>query len=87
MKYSILILMMLLVGCSTVPVNRKFPDAPKVLFEDCPQLKKVAPEEESLSGLLSTVIENYSTYYQCKSRNDLWQQWYKQQKKVFEEIN
>ena len=33
-----------LVGCTTVPVARKFPEAPQTLMEKCPELKKLAED-------------------------------------------
>jgi hypothetical protein len=38
------------------------------------------------SELLTTVVENYGTYYEIRARLEGWQQWYLEQKKIFEEI-
>lgn len=37
------------------------------------------------SELLTTVTENYGTYYEVVARLRAWQDWYYQQKKIFEE--
>ena len=37
------------------------------------------------SELLTTVVENYGTYYELVERLRNWQDWYYQQKKIFEE--
>jgi len=41
--------------------------------------------EVKASELLSTVVENYGTYYQLVEQVKGWQNWYYQQKKIFEE--
>ena len=38
------------------------------------------------SELLTTVVENYGTYYQVVEQVKGWQEWYQQQKKVFEAV-
>ena len=45
-----------------------------------------APSEVKASELLATVVENYGTYYEVVERLKGWQDWYWQQKKVFEEL-
>jgi hypothetical protein len=34
--------------------------------------------------MLKVVIQNYATYYQCAEKTQGWQDWYTEQKKVFE---
>ena len=38
-----------------------------------------------ISDILSTVTDNYSTYYQTREQVIGWQQWYKEQKKIYED--
>lgn len=38
------------------------------------------------SALISTIAENYGTYYQVREQVLGWQQWYSEQKKIFETI-
>lgn len=87
MKYAIASLIAVtLVGCSTtVPVTRKFPEAPQTLMEKCPELKKLA-EEAKLSDVARTVVENYTQYQHCSTKSDAWVEWYNSQKKIFEEV-
>lgn len=75
------------VGCSTtVPVARKFPEAPgTVALTACPQLQKL-PEESKLSDISRTVTVNYGTYYECAVKTDAWIEWYKIQKQIFESV-
>lgn len=45
-----------------------------------------SPSEVKASDLLTTVVENYGTYYQVVEQVKGWQDWYQQQKKVFEAV-
>ena len=84
MKYLILVLM--LVGCSTtVPVTAKFPEPPKYSLQTCPQLQTLK-DGSKLSEVVTTVTINYSTYYECAVKNDAWIEWYQIQKHIFESV-
>ena len=86
MKY-VLILALLLTGCSTVvPVKQRFPDVPKELLVECPSLNMVSKDETKLSGVLEVVTSNYSLYHECSAKNELWIEWYKSQKKIYESV-
>ena len=39
-----------------------------------------------ISELLKTVTDNYTTYYQTREQVIGWQEWYKEQKKIFESV-
>ena len=81
-----LLIATLLVGCSTtVPVTRKFPEAPQTLIEKCPELKQLA-QDAKLSDVARTVVENYTQYQHCSNKSDAWVEWYNSQKKIFEEV-
>lgn len=89
MKAIILSMVLFLSACSTiqpVPVNQKFPVAPDILMEQCPPLLSVDNDKYTLSEMLKVVIQNYATYYQCANKTSGWQEWYKSQQKVFEEL-
>lgn len=76
----------LLTGClATVPVKRNFPDVPQELMSACPDLKQVEKTEQ-LSKVISVVTENYTQYHECKLKVDLWAEWYKTQKQIFESV-
>ena len=85
MKYTALLIVLLLTGCSTVvPVTAKFPDAPgRLATERCPNLQKLK-DDARLSDVARTVTINYSTYYECAVKADAWQEWYEIQKRIFE---
>jgi hypothetical protein len=86
MKYSIVLFVTLLAGCSTtVPVVVKFPEVPARLLVKCPQLQKVN-DDAKLSDITKTITNNYSEYYTCAVKNDSWIEWYQIQKNIFEEV-
>ena len=83
---AVLLIALALVGCSTtVPVTRKFPEAPQTLLEKCPELKQLA-QDAKLSDVARTVVENYTQYQQCSNKSESWVEWYNTQKKIFEEV-
>lgn len=76
-----------LVGCSTtVPVKRTFPDVPESLLKECGTLNTINKPEVKLSELMDTVAKNYGKYHGCAAVTEAWQDWYREQKKVFDEI-
>lgn len=84
MRY--LLITLLISGCTTVvPVTAKFPDAPESATEKCPALLAVK-DDTKLSQLTETVTQNYSTYYECAVKVDTWNEWYTQQKRIFEGV-
>lgn len=87
MKYFIILAVLLLTGCSTtVPVTNKFPEAPEhLLNQRCPVLKQLS-DGVQLSSVAKTVSENYTLYYECSIKVDAWNDWYSEQKKIFERL-
>ena len=87
MRYAVLLIAVLLTGCSTVvPVTAKFPEAPgKLATQRCPDLQKLQ-DNARLSDVSRTVTINYSTYYECAVKADAWQEWYEIQKRIFEGV-
>ena len=85
MRYLLVVL--LLSSCSTlVPVKATFPDVPSELAIDCPVLKQLPADTNKLSDVVSNVSENYSTYYECQAKHEAWGIWYKEQRRISEEI-
>lgn len=83
MKLTILILPLFLTGCfTTVPVSQKFPEAPDILFESCPQLLTLEEEKNNIKDFMAVVIQNYGIYYQCSEKVQGWQEWYKETQKI-----
>jgi hypothetical protein len=85
MKYIFLISAVILSGCATpVPVTYEFPMAPRILLEQCAELKTVPKEVDSPTEILKIVVENYTAHHQCANKVDGWQDWYRDQKKWFD---
>jgi hypothetical protein len=85
MKYS-LILVLFLTGCSiATPVARKFPDVPDTITQKCQELEPLG-ENAKLSDIAKSVTSNYTHYYECSNRHDAFVEWYKTQKKIFEDV-
>lgn len=81
------LLSLALVGCSTtVPVKRTFPNVPEALLKECGSLNTINKPEVKLSELMDTVTKNYGKYHECAAVNEAWQEWYQEQKKVFNEL-
>jgi hypothetical protein len=84
MKYLLFVL--ILTGCSTtVPVTAKFPVVPEKLLVKCSQLEKLE-NEAKLSDISKTVINNYTSYYECAVRHDGFVEWYNIQKNIFDKV-
>jgi uncharacterized lipoprotein YmbA len=85
MKYLILGLALVLAACSTpVPVSQKFPDVPKALVERCESLRKVEGDKVAITEMLKVVVQNYGMYYECAAKVDGWNDWYLEQKRIYE---
>lgn len=86
MRMLILTLALLIAGCSTsVPVKRKFPEAPSAIMQKCPQLDKLK-EDAKLSDVAKSVSNNYTLYYECAVKTDSWIEWYTVQKEIFDSV-
>ena len=83
MKKYLIVPLFFLVGCVSVPVERTWPNAPESLQAKVPALKEVPPNANA-SEVIDVVIENYGLYHDLASRLKGWQQWYIDQKKIFE---
>ena len=87
MKYIILSLALILSACSTpVPVSQKFPDVPKALVERCDSLKKIEGDKVAITEMLKVVVQNYGMYYECAAKVDGWNDWYLEQKRIYESV-
>lgn len=84
MKY-VLIALLFLTGCTTVPVAPKFPQVPSQLMEKCIQLEKL-PEDTKLSEIAKSITHNYTNYHECSIKVDAWIEWYGVQKQLYESI-
>ena len=87
MKYLLILASaILLTGCLATPVKRSFPDAPKEFLAPCPDLLSADEKTTQLSEVLKVVTDNYSQYHECRIKNELWAEWYKTQKEIFNSV-
>jgi hypothetical protein len=87
MKYIVLSLTLVLTACSTpVPVSQRFPDVPKALVEKCESLKKIEGDRVAITEMLKVVVQNYGMYYECAAKVDGWNDWYLEQKRIYESV-
>lgn len=84
MKRLFFISLLLLAGCTAVPVKQKFPDVPEPLKQECPPLAEVPEGTTKLSEVLNVVIGNYALYHECQAKAKTWNEWYNTQKKIYE---
>jgi hypothetical protein len=82
-KLLIVSLIAVLTGCVTVPVTQNFPKASDTLQVPPPALKEI-PADSTASQVFDIVIENYGTYNEVANQLSGWQQWYIDQKKIFD---
>jgi len=83
-KLLLLLIPFVLIGCKSAPIQQDWPNVPEELLVACPDLKDVNTDTSKLSDILQVVTDNYSTYYECKSKVDDWITWYNGQKKIYE---
>jgi len=85
--FLIILFLVIVAGCSTtVPVKQKFPNATPELMKKCESLRKVEGDKVAITEMLKVIVHNYSLYYECSTKVDGWQDWYNQQKKIFESV-
>jgi len=86
---TLLLVSVLLAGCSTtpVPVVMKFPDAPQSLMTSAPDLNKLPADKKiELSDIIQTTNANSKLYYELKIKYEAWQEWYKEQKAIADQL-
>ena len=82
---KIYILLLLLVGCQSVPTKRNFPEPPSDLIVSS-KLILLDSNTTKISDLLQSANQNYGSYYILKAKNDAWIEWYKQQKNIWNSV-
>ena len=86
MKHLLIVVMaVVLTGCTATPVKRTFPDLPPALTTGCDAIDAV-PNTKKLSVVLTVVTQNYAQYQECMIKVDTWRAWYDEQKKIFESV-
>jgi len=79
-------IVIMMIGCSlAVPVTPKFPDVPVELMIPPSKLAPLS-NAQNLSDILDNANTNYGTYYIISEKLLLWQEWYKQQQDIYNNI-
>jgi len=91
MKYTVvasifLACVVFLTGCISAPVRHAFPKPPEIIVERCPDLNKLAENEQQLSEFLKTVTKNYTLYHDCAAKHDLLVKWIKEQSDIHDSV-
>lgn len=86
MKYAIVILAIMMVGCKSVPVSPKWPAVPQDLKESCANLKLVPQDTTKLSVVVETVVDNYALFHECSIKVEGWTEWYEEQRTIYQEL-
>lgn len=85
-KLFLIFSVVIMAGCTTVPVTMKFPDPPETeTAKPCVPLKKLNDQAE-LSDVAKTVFGNYTEYHLCSLKVDTWIEWYTKQKAIYERL-
>jgi hypothetical protein len=65
----------------------KFPDAPPSLMTPAQSLNKLPTDKKiELADIIKTTNENSKLYYELKIKYEAWQEWYKEQKSIADEL-
>jgi len=86
MKYTIVIVTLLLSACVSVPVERRFPTVPEEIQAPCGNLQTIDSATTRLSVVVDSVVANYGQYRECQAKTDSWIEWYTKQKKIFDSV-
>ena len=89
MKKLIIVSLFLLSACANnvAPIMPKWPDAPADLQQPAQDLTPLPPEKRNLSHLISNSNDNYSQYYILKEKYEGWQNWYNNQKQIWQGLH
>jgi hypothetical protein len=86
-KLLAIFLVVLITGCTTVPVIVKFPEVPEILTQPAEKLTPLdASKKIELSDIVKNANENAGKYYQLREKYNAWIKWYADQKKIFETL-
>jgi hypothetical protein len=89
MRAMIILFCLLFSGCSLfqkqpVPMVPDFPQPYST--EKCKQLMTIEGDQVPMTDVLKVIVENYKLYYYCSDMVDGWNDWYKQQRDVYEKL-
>jgi hypothetical protein len=81
--------MVMLSGCTLITPVRppKFPDVPAELTQPLPDLIPLESSKKKPRELLDNAAENYGICYQYRERAAAWENWYREQKTLYQKHN
>ena len=87
-RHLALVALLMLAACGekVVPVTVKWPEAPPSLMKEPADLIPVTATKPQLSDILENANQNYSQYRVLQRQIKDWQDWYAQQKSIFESV-
>jgi hypothetical protein len=88
-KKLLLILTLAPTACApqAVPVKITFPSVPDSLLEPAPDLIPMSKDNHNqLSNMIQNANSNYSRYRELSVKYNAWQEWYRQQKIIFDGV-
>lgn len=80
MKLILILLLVLLPGCSTIRTNPEFPKQSELLLKECPPLDLIPQDTTKLSDAERVIAANYMKYHQCSNVTKGWIDWYNKQR-------
>jgi len=86
---AVLLTVAALAGCGfskPVLMMPEFPQPVKELTEKCPDLKQIEGDNVAITDMLKTIVQNYTMYHQCSYKVDGWNDWYVEQKKIYDDV-
>jgi hypothetical protein len=61
-----------------------FVDAKTQQMPKCEDLKQIPADVNNLSAVFKIMVDNYTLYWQCSNQVDGWNEWYNEQKKIYD---
>jgi hypothetical protein len=55
-------------------------------MRDPPKLSPLGPTDTDLSDLIQNANENYGKYHELREKYLGWQEWYREQREIYEEV-
>ena len=52
----------------------------------CEELMKIDPNNRDMQSVFTTLVNNYTLYWQCSTHVDRWNEWYNKQKEIYDKV-
>lgn len=91
-QLTVLCLTLCLSGCSMfTKLTDAKPEFPEPFVEAktqqmpvCEDLKLVPTDTANMSAVFKIIVDNYTLYWKCSNYVDSWNEWYEEQKKIYD---